>query len=226
MANYVYITLDTTAPSNPTITISGGAIYTTNQLVNLSVSVGDGSTSGYQMKIWGDVDTSYDVNIQSTEGASQWIPYNASPQVKLASGDGAKSISMRVRDDVHNVSSVDVDNITLDTSIPTVTTTTPDVAKISKVAGKDTASFTFTSNEDFVEYKVKLVGATGNTHDTGIQIPITNGSTNTGATGTFTSGQVITVTIKGGDLEDAGATTDGQKIIKVFVKDASGQWSA
>jgi len=226
MANYVYVTLDTTAPSNPVVTIEGNAIYTTNQLVNLNVSVGDAVTTGYQMKIWGSVDTTYDSNVQSTEETSSWIPYSSSPQVKLSASDGAKTINLRVRDDVHNASSVAVDSITMDTTIPTVTTTIPDVNKISKIAGKDTASFTFTSNEDFSEYKVKLVGATGNTHDAGITIPKVSGSINTSGTGAFTAGQVITVTIKGQDLEDAGATTDGQKIIKVFVKDSSGQWSA
>lgn len=226
MANYVYITLDTTAPSNPVIVIEGNAIYTTNQLVNLSVSVGDAITTGYQMKIWGSVDTAYNASIQDTEANSSWIPFTPNPQVKLSASDGSKTINLRVRDDVHNASSIAVDSITMDTNIPTVTTTTPDVAKISKVAGKDTASFTFTSNELFVEYKVKLVGATGNTQDTGTVIPTTAGSINTSGTGSFTAGQVITVTIKGEDLEDAGATTDGQKILKVFVKDASGQWSA
>jgi hypothetical protein len=224
--NYVYITLDTTAPSNPIITIEGNAIYTTNQLVNLDVSVGDEITEGFQMKIWGDVDTTYDTNIQDTEANSSWVPYTSNPQVKLSANDGSKSISLRVRDNVHNASSIAVDTVTMDTSIPTVTTTLPDVDKISKVKGKDTASFTFTSNESFGEYKVKLVGATGNTHDTGATIPTTNGSSNTSGTGSFTAGQVITVTIKGEDLEEAGATTDGQKIIKVFVKDNSGQWSA
>lgn len=226
MANYVYITLDTTSPSNPVITISGGAVFTTAQLVNLSVSVDDADKTGYQMLIWGDVDTTYDANIKATEGASAWIPFSATPQVKLSAGDGTKTINVRVRDDVNNPSSVAIDSITMDTSLPTVTTTTPDVSKISKVTGKNTFSFTFTSSEAFTEYKVKLVGSTGATENTGTTIPTTNGSTNTsGVAGNYTAGQVITVTVKGQDLETAGATTDGQKIVKVFVKDASGQWS-
>lgn len=226
MANYIYITLDTTAPSNPVITISGGAVFTTAQLVNLNISVDDADKTGYQMLIWGDVDTAHDANVKATEGASVWQPFNANPQVKLSAGDGSKTISIRVRDDVNNASSIAVDSISMDTSLPTVTVTSADVSKISKVAGKDTFSFTFSSNENFVEYKVKLVGATGATENTGTTIPTTNGSTNTsGVAGNYTSGQVITVTVKGSDLETAGATTDGQKIVKVFVKDSSGQWS-
>lgn len=226
MANYIYITLDTTAPSNPTVIIDGGAIYSTDFLVDLTISVGDVNTIGYQMKIWGDVDEEYNPNIRANEQDSAWITFSTNPQIKLSANDGKKTINVRVRDDVHNASSVAIDDITLDTSIPTVTVTQPDVSKISKQEGKDTASFTFQSNEDFVEYKVKLVGNTGATHDTGTNIPTTNGSINTSGTGVFTASTVTTVTIKGRDLELAGATTDGQKIIKVFVKDSSGQWSA
>lgn len=225
MANFIYITLDTTAPSNPIINISGGAVYTTNQLVNLNISVDDVDKTGYQMLIWGNVDETYNTNIKTTEGTSSWMPFNASPQVRLGAGDGSKTINIRVRDDVHNSSGIAVDSISMDTSLPTVTVTTADVAKISKVAGKNTFSFTFSSNEDFKEYKVKLVSATGATENTGTTILTEFGSTNTSAVGSFTSGQVITVTVNGLDLEYAGATTDGQKIVKIFVKDSSGQWS-
>ena len=226
MANYVYITLDTTAPSNPVITIEGDAIYTSDQLVGLNVSVDDPDTTGYQMLIWGDVDAAYEPNIQTDEVNSSWIAFNATPQLKLSSGDGSKTINIRVRDDVHNASSVAVDNINMDTSIPTVTTTSPDVAKISKITGKNTANFTFQSNENYTEYKVKLVGNTGATHDTGTLIGTTNGSVNTSATGTFDSSTVTTVTLKARDLEDALANMNGQNIIKVFVKDESGLWSS
>lgn len=225
MANFIYITLDTTAPQNPVINISGGAVYTTNPLVTLNIAVDDADKSGYQMMIWGNVDPAYNASIQATEATSAWIPYSPNPQVKLASGDGSKSISMRVRDDVHNPSSIAVDSISMDTSLPTVTVTTADVSKISKVAGKDTFSFTFSSNEAFTEYKVKLVGATGAAENTGTLIPTTGGSTNTSGTAGYTSGQVISVSIKGVDLETAGATSDGQKIVKVFVKDSAGLWS-
>lgn len=223
--NYVYIYLDTTAPANPTITIANDATFVADQLVDISLSVGDPDTTGYQMKIWGDVDPTYNPNIQQTEEESTWISYDPNPQVRLSSGDGLKTINLRVRDDVHNPSAIAIDSVNLDTSIPTVTVTDPDVSKISLIEGKDTASFTFQVNEKFVEYKVKLVGSIGATHDTGTTIPTENGSINTSGTGVFESSSVITVTIKGKDLQLAGATTDGEKIIKVFVKDESGLWS-
>ena len=226
MANFVYITLDTTAPASPTVSIEGAAIHTSNQMVTLTVSVADAVTTGYQIKIWGDVDPTNDPNVQPLEANAQWASYTTTPQVKLSAADGAKTINIRVRDDVHNISTVAVDSITMDTSIPTVTVTNPSVTKISKVAGKDTTSFTFTVNEAFTEYKVKLVGTTGATHTTGTQIPTTGGSSNVSGTGSYTSSTVTTVTIKAADLETATANMNGQNTIKVFVKDSSGLWSA
>jgi hypothetical protein len=225
MANYIYINLDTTAPQNPTLLIEGGAVYSTSQLVNLTITIDDANTTGYQMKIWGSVDTAYDASIQTTEAESSWITYSTNPQVQLSAGDGTKSISIRVRDDVHNASSIASDTISLDMTLPTVTVTNPDVDKISKVSGKDTFSFTFSSDVDFTEYKVKLVGSTGAAENTGTTIPTAGGSTNTSGTAGYLSTDVTTVTIKGLDLETAGATTDGQKIVKVFVKDSAGNWS-
>lgn len=224
MTNYIYITLDTTAPSNPMVSINGGAINTTNQLVNLAISVGDSDTTGYQMKLWGDVDETHSVNINKLEGSSNWVPYDVSPQIKLSLGDGTKTINLKVRDDVHNPSSIALYSITLDTKIPTVTTTAPDVNKISKVAGKDVFSFNFSADKLIKEYKVKLVGITNATHDAGVDIPTEGGSSNTKGVD-VAEGKAVAVTIKGADLEAAGAS-DGVKIIKVFVKDINGQWSA
>lgn len=225
MANFVYITLDTTSPTNPTVSISGGAVFATAQLADLTISVSDGVTTGYQMKIWGDVDETYNTNIKATEATSSWMAYSTNPQVTLSATEGSKTINIRVRDEVYNESTVAIDSITLDTSIPTVTVNLPDVSKISKMTGKNSSSFTFSASENYTEYKVKVVGSTGATHDTGIQLLTTDGSTNVTGTGSYTSATVTTVTIKGADLETAGATTEVQAIVKVFIKDSSGQWS-
>lgn len=227
MANYVYITLDTTAPANPTVTISGGALYVSNQLVSLAISVDDADKTGYQMLIWGDVDASYDTKVQATEGTSIWQAYSATPQVKLSSGDASKTLNVRVRDAVNNPSTVAVDSVNLDATIATVTTTTASVGTISEQTGKDSFSFTFQSNDAFTDYKVKLVGATGDTEAQGTQIPTTGGSTNvSGNAGNYASSTVTTVTIYASDLRTAVANMNGQNIIKVFVKNNAGQWSA
>lgn len=225
MANHIYLTLDTTAPSSPTITIDGGSMYATNQLVTLSIGTLDSNTTGYQMLIWGNVDIAYDSNIQSIEDNSKWITFNNSKQIKLSSGDGKKVINLKIRDDVHNTSAQVSDDINLDTSIATVSVSNPDVSKISKNDGKNVASFTFSSDKAFTQYQVKVVSAANVAQHLGTVIPTTAGSTNTSGNGSFPSGTPITVTINGADLETA-STGDGQKIIKVFVLDESSKWSS
>lgn len=226
MANYVNVTLDTTSPSGLTLSLEGGASFSTDRIVDLSVSVADGTTTGYQIKVWGNVDTTVNANIQATEGASAWISYATLIQLTLSTGDGLKTIYAKVRDDVHNESAQASDTITLDTSLPVVSVTTPDVARISKITGKNTATFSFTCDVPFVEYKVKVVSSTGSINTAGTTIPVTAGSVNTSGTGTFdTSVTPINVQIKGADLETASAG-DGNKIIKIFCRDEAGNWSA
>ena len=224
MANYVNITLDTTQPSNPSLLINNNDIYTTNQLVNLAIGTGDGNTIGYQMKIWGSVDTAYDTNIKTTEGTSTWITYATSKQIKLSTGDGSKTVYMKLRDDVWNESAQISDSITLNTVVPVVTIGGQNVTKISKVTGKNELTFSFTSDVAFTEYKVKVVTITSASHVTGTLIVTTNGSSNMAGSGTFASGTPISCVVKGSDLEVASAS-DGDKIVKVFVKNEAGLWS-
>ena len=54
---------------------------------------------------------------------------------------------------------------------------------------------------------------------------MTNGSLNTfGTAGGYAANTPIEVTLKGEDLE-AASTGDGDKVIKVFVKDIGKNWS-
>lgn len=226
MPNYIYLTLDTTQPANPSVSIAGGAPFATTQLVDLAIGTTDTDKTSYQMKIWGNVDTAFDTNVQSTEGASTWIAFSTAKQIKLAAGDGNKTISVKIRDDVYNESAQVSDSISLDTSIPTVSSAAPDTGKISKIAGKNAASFTFTVDKAFAEYKVKVVSSAGAAESTGAIIGTANASNNTSGTGgNYSAGTPITVHITGADLELA-SSGDGQKIVKVFAKDLAGKWSA
>lgn len=225
MANYFNLILDTLAPAGVTININSSAAYASTQLANLAIGCSDGVKTGYQMKIWGDVDTTYDANVKATEGTSVWVSYAATEQVKLSTGDGNKTLYVKVRDDVYNESAQASDSITLDTTLPVVTiSVAPDVTKVSKVSGKDTCSFSFQTDTIFVEYKVKVVSATNATQDVGTQIPTTAGSTNMSGTGSFPATTNISCTIKGTDLETA-SSGDATKIVKVFSKDSAGNWS-
>lgn len=217
MASYFNLVLDTLAPQGLTVKLNNGSQYTTSKNVNLSISVSDTSTSGYQMKVWG-------IDGASSEDNATWETFAATKSIALPTGDGLKTVYVKVRDDVCNETAAVSATITLDTSVPAVTIIGPDVLRISKTAPKNVATFSFTSDVAFTEYKIKVVPSKSSLHDAGILIGTANGSTNMNATGTFKASAAITCKIYGKDLE-AASSGDGEKIIKVFVKNAHGTWS-
>lgn len=217
MASYFNLTLDTLAPSGLSILINDGATYTTSTAVTLKIALEDAATTGYQMKIWG-------IDGAATEDKASWQTFAKTKAVNVSSGDGLKTIYVKVRDDVGNESAAASDTITLDTAVAAVTITGPDKSKISKVNGYNSAAFSFVSDRPFVEYKVCVVPAANSLQDAGTVIPKTNGSTNTSGSGEYNANTAVNVTIKGADLE-AASSGDGLKIIKVFVKSEAGIWS-
>ena len=203
MASYFNLTLDTTAPSGVTLSINSGAEYTTSASVTLAIGCSDADTIGYQMKIWG-------IDGVSTESDASWETYAESKVVTLASGDGQKTVYVKVRDDVYNESASASATITLNTTVPTVTITGPDVTRISKTSGKNTCTFSFSSYTAFTEYKVKVVPSISSLNDAGTTIGTTNGSTNMSGTGTYAASTNTTCTINGADLETASAKVDNR----------------
>ena len=224
MASNFILTLDTTAPVGVSISLAGGAAYAALRDINATLGTSDTPTTGYTMKLWGDVDAAYDANVQPLEANSSWITYATSKAIRLATGDGSKTVYVKIRDDVWNESTSASDAITLDTSVPILTITGPDVARVSKISGKRVAAFSFSPDIAIDAYKVKVVPSSGSLQDAGTQIGTTNGSTNmSGAS--VSAGQTINCTIDGRDLEIASAG-DGDKIIKVFGREAGSQnWS-
>ncbi len=114
------IILDTTAPSQVNITITGKgdtpSTHTNDVSVTLSISAED-ATSGVQyMKLSNDMDFS-DVS---------WINYTTSKEWTLNSGDGTKTVYIKVKDRVGKESSIYLDNITLDTTAPTLSSVSID----------------------------------------------------------------------------------------------------
>ncbi|EEF93183.1 hypothetical protein CATMIT_02134 [Catenibacterium mitsuokai DSM 15897] len=217
MASYFNLTLDTLAPQGLTIKLNNGSQYTTSKSVTLSIALSDTSTTGYQMKVWG-------INGAETEADASWETYASSKSIALLDNDGLKTVYVKVRDDVYNETVAASATITLDTSVPAVTIIGPDVSRISKTSPKDVATFSFTSDVAFTEYKIKVVPSKSSLHDAGTLIRTANGSTNMSATGTFKASTAISCKIYGKDLE-AASSGDGQKIIKVFVKNSLGTWS-
>jgi hypothetical protein len=222
MASTFTLTLDTTSPTITSAAVAAGAAYATARATTMDTVVSGADV--FQMKVWGDVDPAADANVQTTEGASTWVTYTVSKAITLSTGDGLKTLNVRVRDDVGNQSGVSTDTITLDTTAPVPTiSVAASPTRISKVATFDTTTFQFQADTAIQAWKVKVVPATNSLENAGTTIPTTAGSTNTtgGALGATTN---QTVTIKGADLETASAG-DGAKIVKVFVQDAAGIWS-
>ncbi len=217
MASYFNLVLDTLAPQGLTVKLNNGSQYTTSKNVTLSISVSDTATSGYQMKVWG-------IDGASSEDSASWETFAATKSIALPTGDGLKNVYVKVRDDVCNETAAASATITLDTSVPAVTIIGPDVSRISKTAPKNVATFSFTSDVAFTEYKIKVVPSKSSLHDAGTLIGTVNGSTNMNATGTFKASTAISCKVYGKDLE-AASSGDGEKIIKVFVKNAHGTWS-
>lgn len=235
MASFFTVTLDTLAPATVKVLIDNGAAYVTasDRLCTLKITTSDAVTTGYMMKIWGDIDTTANTNIQDTETKSKWISYEQSKQIKLSSGDGIKTVYVKLRDDVANESSIVSAQTILDTELHTVTVQSQSVAKISAVAGYDTVTFSFFVSDTnpatttFSEYKVCCVANSSVPASEATAIGTTNGSSNMAGTGTFDFDNPITCTIKAADLmATAAGAGDGAKIIKVFAKTADGQWSA
>ena len=226
MSSFFNLTLDTMAPQSPAISLASGAAYCSGQVISAGISTADGDTTGYAMKIWGDVDPAYDANIQATEGASTFFTYQASFTIKLSSGDGSKTIHLKIRDAVYNISAEATDSITLDTTVPVSSVSAgPDVTTISKQTNKRTCSFSFQCDSIFDQYKIKVVPATNSLENAGTQIGTANGSTNmSGSAGGYPANTNINCTIDGADLE-AASGGDGVKIVKVFTKDQAGNWS-
>ncbi len=224
MASYFTLTLDTTAPAGVTLNVNTGAAYTTSQNVTAEPATSDSTTTGYQMKVWGSVDTADNPDIQATEGASNWIAFATSQAVRLSTGDGTKTLNVRIRDDVGNQSASASHSITLNTTVPVVTVSVaPFPTKISKVSGYDTTAFQFQADAALQAWKIKVVPSTNSLENVGVTIGTANGSASTTG-GSLAASTNQAVTIKGADLEVASAG-DGAKIVKVFGQDLSGLWS-
>jgi len=227
MASNFNVVLDTTAPGGASLALNGNATATTSRDITAALTTSDTPTTGYQIKIWGDVDTAFNASIQATEGASAWITpagFPANQAVRLSTGDGSKNISAKIRDDVWNETSVLSKSITLDTTAPTVSITSgPDTTKVSTVSGKRTVNFAFQTNEAVVAWEVAVVANSSSIRGSGTVIGTTNGSTGVtgGALGATTTQNV---SLDARDIAAASAG-DGTKVIKVFAQDAAGNWS-
>ena len=105
------ITLDTTKPTvNLSITGKGDtpSTHTDDTSVTLSISASDATSGEEYMMIANTVDFS----------GSSWVSYNNSKEWSLNSGDGEKTVYIKVKDRAGKISDITSDSITLDTTSP------------------------------------------------------------------------------------------------------------
>jgi hypothetical protein len=96
----------------------------------------------------------------------------------------------------------------------TITVTGITATKISRVVGKDSLNLTVTADEAFVEYQIRRVSSSAD--------PVTSGSLLEQATISSTTSYSMNIT---DDELIAAAAVEGSNTLKVFVKDAAGNWS-
>lgn len=226
MATSFDLTLDTQAPGSPSISVDGGASFSGDSTVDLTLSATGGDVT--KMKVYGDVDDAADTaRYRTLEANAPWVDYaTAMNGVVLSSGDGSKTVKVKFRDDVLNVSSEATDGITVDSDIPVPNiTVAPDLTKISKIATKDTSTFTFEVDQDVQAWKVKFVPNSGSAESAGTQIPTTAGSTGVSG-GSLSADTPQVVELKGTDIETAFASSNAVGTIKLFAQDENtGVWS-
>ena len=216
MAAYFQLILDTTAPTGGSISLPAST-----NTVNITATL---SASGASyMKLYGDICATAG-GAAIAEADASWVAYDTSASIILTSTDGTKTVYVKFKDDVGNESAAVSASTVLDTSAPVVTIVGPDVSTISKVSGYNVSAFSFSANEAFVEWTVRVVPSADSAHTAGTEIPTTGGSTNMHGTTATAASTAVNCTIYGADLETA-SSGDGAKIVKVFVKDANGNWS-
>jgi hypothetical protein len=107
------IVLDTAAPTG-SIAINGGDTYATSTSVSLTLSASDAGSGVSKMCF-------------SNDGSSwsTWESYATSKTWTVPSGDGTKTVYVRYQDNVSNISSSYNDTITLDTTAPSSSASSP-----------------------------------------------------------------------------------------------------
>jgi hypothetical protein len=87
---------------------------------------------------------------------------------------------------------------------------------MSRVPGFDATDIIFQSDEAFVEYQIRVVPDA--------DALVTDGSLVEQASGSWNAFQSVTVTLTDDELVAAQAV-EGDNMIKIFVRDAAGNWS-
>ncbi len=183
--------VDNDAPTNPTININSGAIYSTNQTVTLTLSATD--VVGVTEMAFANESDSY----------STWEAYTTSKTWNLSTTDGTpnpadgqvKTVNVRYRDVSGNESTPVSDTIILDTIYPTVSGINADVTSttVNDVTTAE-ATITWTTSEPSttqLEYGFTASYGTLTTEDTTLTTSHTVNLENLSADGTDYNFRVV-----------------------------------
>src|SRR3989339_243501 len=120
----VSFNVDTSAPSSTSISINGGSSYTKSTSVTLNLSAADSvGVTGYYLSTSSTKPTAS--ALSGWTSVSSTTSYRANVSYSLSTGDGSKTVYVFYKDAAGNVSSGVNDSITLDTTAPTVSITSP-----------------------------------------------------------------------------------------------------
>lgn len=223
MTSSLRLTLDTAPPASPVLSVNSGALRTGDRVV--LVDAATPSPDAAELLLWGDVDPTADSRVQPAEGAASWQPWGQ-VAVRLSAGSGVKRLHARLRDDVANATPAFTASIELDLDTPVVSVASPpDRTRLSRVSPHDRSTFSWRSSRDYVAYQVRAVPSPASTHLDGVPVGSAHGSTSVGGAGVFLAATPVTTVLTAADLQ-AAHPGDGRKIVKAFVRDAQGRWSA
>src|SRR3990172_5315643 len=205
---------DTTVPSIPTISISGGATSTTSTVVTLLLSVADNiGVTAYYVSENSAVPSA---NASGWKSVASSVSYSAVVPFTLSSGSigsSIKTVYVWFRDEAGNISASTSDSITLTISDSTAPSS-PSVSINNGDTSTTTTSVTLTLSA------TDNVGVTGYYASETSTTPSASASGWTSVTSTTNYSATVAFTLSGGSVGD------NTKTVYVWFKDSAGNVSA
>ena len=185
------ITLSSGSGPSGSITINSGAAYTKSTAVTLNLSATDNiGVTGYYLST---SSTKPSATATGWTSVTSTASYSANVSYTLSSGDGSKTIYAWYKDSAGNVSATASDSITLDTTAPAITITSP-----TSNATYSTASSTIS------------LGGTASDATSGVgSVTWSNSRGGSGTASGKTSWSVSTITLSSGSNVITVTVTDG-----------------
>ena len=172
---------DSSAPTDGSITINSGASYTNSTGVTLTLSAKDNTgVTGYYLSPNSSTPSS---SASGWTSVSSSTSYSGSVSYTLSGSDGSKTVYVWFKDSSGNVSNAASDDITLDTTSPTINITSP------------TSDATYTATSSTIS-----LGGSASDSTSGIkEVTWTNSSGGSGTASGTTSWTISSISLSNGD---------------------------